>query len=87
MKVRVAFAAPVIPPETGASIRLGCAALQSEQGRASWCSELAATAASSSLAVGGSIVEESINSAGRTPPAQQQQLWQWRRELQGKLQW
>ena len=69
MKVRVALEAPVMPPETGPSIRLGWAALQPEQGLASWCSEAAATAASTSLAVGGSMVDESINKAGLTPPA------------------
>jgi hypothetical protein len=36
MNVNVALDAPVMPPETGASMRVGCAALQPEQGRASW---------------------------------------------------
>lgn len=36
MNVNVALDAPVMPPETGASMRVGCAALQPEQGCASW---------------------------------------------------
>ena len=68
MKVRVALEAPVVPPETGASTRVGWAALQPLQGCASLCRELAAAAACISRAVGGSMVEESISKAGRTPP-------------------
>jgi hypothetical protein len=36
MNVNVALDAPVMPPETGASMTVGCAALQPEHGRASW---------------------------------------------------
>lgn len=68
MKVRVALEAPVVPPETGASTRVGWAALQPLQGCASLCRELAAAAACISRAVGGSMVEESMSKAGRNPP-------------------
>ena len=68
MKVRVALEAPVVPPETGASTRLGWAALHPLQGCASLCSELAAAAAAISRAVAGSMVEESMSKAARRPP-------------------
>lgn len=74
MKVRVALEAPVVPPETGASTRLGWAALHPRQGRASLCRELAAAAASISRAVAGSMVEESMSKPGRSPPVRVQSV-------------
>lgn len=69
MKVSVPAAAPVMPPETGASTMLEWATLHSGNGRLDLCSRTDCTAAATCLAEGGSMVEQSISKEGPTPSA------------------
>ena len=69
MKVSDPAAAAGMPPDTGASIMLGWATLHSGKGRLALCSRTDCTASATSLADGGSIVEQSISREGPTPSA------------------
>ena len=69
MKESVAAEAPVVPPETGASMKAGERLLQPGNGCALLCSLASETAAAISLEVFGLTVEQSINSDALVPPA------------------
>ena len=69
MKESVAAEAPVVPPETGASMKAGARLLQPGNGCAPLCSRASDTAAAISLEVVGLMVEQSIRSDALVPPA------------------
>ena len=69
MKESVAAEAPVVPPETGASMKAGERLLQPGNGCAPLCSLASDTAAAISLEVLGLMVEQSMRSDALVPPA------------------
>ena len=74
MKDSVAAEAPVVPPETGASTKVGERLLQPGYGCAPLWSLVSETAAAIALDVFGLIVEQSINNEALVPPARLESL-------------